>query len=66
MTIGSRMVAHMDIIVQNVIQGDSQDDVEFVALPVTTLLSVHIQSSPKPRMQSGRTLLGKKKLNDKI
>ena len=60
MTIGSRMVANMAIIVQNIIQGDNQDDVQSVALPLTTLLSVHVQSSPKPRMQSGKTCLARR------
>ena len=50
----------------NIIQGDSQDDVQSVARSVTTLLNVHVHSSPKPRMQSGMTLLGKKRSNGKI
>ena len=54
------MVAHKDIV-----QGDSQGDVQYVARPVTIPLNVRVQSSPKPRVQSGMTLLGKKKSNGK-
>ena len=62
-SVGSQMVAHKDIIVQSIIQGDSQDDVQSVALLVTILLDAHVRSSPKPRMPSGMTPPGKKKSN---
>ena len=59
MNIGNQMVVHMVIIVQNIIQEDSQEDMRFVDQLVITLLNVPIQSSRRPRMLSGMTLLGK-------
>ena len=46
-TIGNQAVAHKDIIVQSIIQGDSQADVLFVAL--LARLDAHVLSSLKPR-----------------
>ena len=56
---GNQMVAHKDINVPSIIQGDSQADVQSAALPATTVttpLNAHIQSNPKPRMRSGMIL----------
>ena len=66
MNIGSQMVVHMAIIVPDIIQEDSQDGVQFVARPVTIPINVRVQSSRRPRMQSGMRLLGKKMSNGKI
>ena len=63
MSIGNQMVAHKDIVVRSIIQGDSQDDVQSVAQLATILHNAHVQSSPKPRMPSGMTPHGKKKRN---
>ena len=66
MSIGSQAVAHKDIIVQSIIQGDSQADVLLVALLATTRLNAHVQSSLKPRTPSGMRPHGSKmKLNGK-
>ena len=54
MTIGSQEVAHKVIIVQSIIRRDSQADVQSVDPPDILLLSVLVQSSPKPRMSSGK------------
>ena len=43
MIIGSQAVAHKDIIVQSIIQDDSQADVQSVALLATILLNAHVQ-----------------------
>ena len=52
MTTGSRKVANMAIIVQNIIPDDNQEDVQYVALLDTIPLSVPDQSSPRQRMSS--------------
>ena len=57
----SQAVAHKDIIVRSIIQGDSQADVLSVARHATILLNAHIQSSPKPRMPRGMRPRGNKK-----
>ena len=44
MSSGSQMVAHKDTAVQSIIQGESQGDVQSVALRVTIHLNVHVQS----------------------
>ena len=54
----------MVIIVQGIIQDVDQDDVLFVDLLDSMLLSAHNQSSPQPRMQSmTRTQIGRQKQN---
>ena len=50
---GSQAVAHKDIIVQSIIQDDSQADVQSVALLATIHLNAHVQLSLKLRMPSG-------------
>ena len=40
---GSQEVAHKDIIVRSIIQGDSQADVQSVARHATILLNAHVQ-----------------------
>ena len=57
MSIGRQTVAHKDAIARSIIQADSQDDVQSLALLVTTRLN--------PRMPSGTTPYGKKKLSGK-
>ena len=61
-SIGNQKAAHKDTAVRSIIQGDSQDDVQSVALLVTILLNAHVHSSPKPRMPSGTTPHVRKKL----
>ena len=56
MTTGSQAVAHKVIIVQSIIQGDSQVDVRSVALQGMLLHSVLVQSNPRLRMPSGMSL----------
>ena len=63
MNIGNQMVVNMVIIVQSIIQDDSQEDVQFVDQLVITLLNVLVQSSRRPRMLSGMTLLSKRMSN---
>ena len=41
--IGSQAGAHKDTVVQSIIQGGRQADVQSVALPVTILLNAHVQ-----------------------
>ena len=53
MNSGNLAVAHKDTIVQSIVQGDSQADVQSVAQPATILLNAHVQRSLKPRMPSG-------------
>ena len=64
MTIGSQVVAHKDIIVPSTIQEDSQADVQSADRLVILPLSVLVQSSPRPRMSSGKSPPGltKKKI----
>ena len=47
MNSGSQTVAHKDITVRSIIQGDSQGDVRSVALHVTIYLNVHVQTNLK-------------------
>ena len=56
MIIGSQAVAHKVIIVQSIIQGDSQVDVRYVVLPDMLPHSVLVQSNPRLRMPSGLSL----------
>ena len=51
-------VAHKAIIVQGIIHGDNQADAQSAALLSMSPLSVLVQSSLKPRMLSGMSLLG--------
>ena len=54
----ARRVAHKAIIVQGIIQDDSQADVQSVVLLSMSPHSVLVQSSLKPRMPSGMSPLG--------
>ena len=57
-TIGSQAVAHKAIIVQGIIRGVNQAGAQSAALLSMSLHSVLAQSSLKPRMPSGMSLLG--------
>ena len=56
--IGSQAIAHKAIIVQGIIHGNNQADAQSAALLSMSPLSVLVQSSLKPRMLSGVSLLG--------
>ena len=57
-TIGSQAVAHKAILVQGIIRDANQAGTQSVALLSMSLHSVLAQSSLKPRMPSGMSLLG--------
>ena len=54
MTTGSQEVVRKVIIAPSIIRSDSQADVQYADLLGILPLNVLVQSSPKPRMSSGR------------
>ena len=58
MTTGSQVVARRDIIARSIIRRGSQADVQYADLPNMLGLNVLVQSSPKPRMWSGKSPRG--------